>query len=212
VLKIAQYCSFQCAAHLKNTTIFSNIKIVFFPANCMSQLEPAYLGIIHVFKCHYREQVIQKTVAITDGGLLQDATHMKLDVLSAMHFNAEAWRFVTHIAIKNRFVRCGFSTDHASSNDGNEVKLSEDEEVDWHSLQPLGVKSEEYTCDSALEVCGVQNVDQVLDQHLTRPEEEPEEEEKVAEHKATILDALHGLETARNYISQFDTKHIIFIM
>jgi hypothetical protein len=30
----------------------------------------------------------------------------------------------------------------------------------------------------------------VLDQHLTRPEEEPEEEEQVAEHKATFLDAL----------------------
>jgi hypothetical protein len=91
-------------------------------------------------------------------------------------------------AIKNNFVKCDFSTDHASSNDDSAVKLSEDEEVDWHSLQPLGVQSEDYTtCDSALEFCGVQNVDQVLDQHFTRPEEEPEEEEEVVEHKA-----IHG--------------------
>jgi hypothetical protein len=42
------------------------------------------------------------------------------------------------------------------------------------------------TCDSTLEVCGTQSVDQVLDQQLTRPEEE----EEVAEHKATFLDVL----------------------
>jgi hypothetical protein len=63
------------------------------------------------------------------------------------------------------------------------VKLTEDEEDDWHSLKPLGVQSENYaTCDSAVEVCGVQNVDQVLDQYLTRTEEEPEEGEGVTEH------------------------------
>jgi hypothetical protein len=60
------------------------------------------LGIIHAFKCHYRKQVIEKTVAMTDGGLLQDATHMKVDVLSAMHFIVKAWRFLTHNEIKNR--------------------------------------------------------------------------------------------------------------
>jgi hypothetical protein len=36
----------------------------------------------------------------------------------------------------------------------------------------------------------------VLDQHLTRQEEE----EEVAEHKATSLDALKGLEAARKYV------------
>jgi hypothetical protein len=32
-----------------------------------------------------------RLVAMTDGGLGQDAAQMKLDVLSAMHFIAEAW-------------------------------------------------------------------------------------------------------------------------
>jgi hypothetical protein len=52
------------------------------------------------------------------------------------------------------------------------------------------------TCGSALEVCGIQSVDQVLDQHLTMPEEE----EEVAEHEATFLYALKGLEAARKSI------------
>jgi hypothetical protein len=93
------------------------------------------------------------------------------------------------------------------------VKLTEDEENDWHSLQPLGVKFDDYTtCDSALEDCGIQNVDdRMLDKHLTRPEKEPEEEEEVAEHKATFLDALEGLESVRKYMCQFDTENNILV-
>jgi hypothetical protein len=94
-------------------------------------------------------------------------------------------------------------------NDDTAVKLCEDEEDDWHSLQPLGVQFEDYTtCDSALEVCGVQSVDHMLDQHLTR-REEPEEEEEIAEHKATFLDALKA---ARKCRCQFDTENSIIVM
>jgi hypothetical protein len=92
-------------------------------------------------------------------------------------------------------VKCGFSNYYVSSNDDSAVKLSEDEKDDWHSLQPLGAQFKDYkTCDSALDLCGIQNVDQVLDQHLTTSEE-------VAEHKATFLDALNGLEAVRKYVS-----------
>jgi hypothetical protein len=53
------------------------------------------------------------------------------------------------------------------------VKLTENEEDGWQSLQPLGMQFEDYTtCDGALEVCGIQSVDQVLDQYFTRSEEE----------------------------------------
>jgi hypothetical protein len=71
---------------------------------------------------------LQKAVDSEDcrhyGGLLQDGTQMKLDVLSAMHFIAEASRLVTPTAIKNGFVKSGFSNDHISSNDDSAVKVS----------------------------------------------------------------------------------------
>jgi hypothetical protein len=134
---------------------------------------------------------------------------MKLDVMSTMHFIAEPWRLMTPTTIKNCFVKCRFSVDHVSSNNGSAVKLAEDEEDDCHSLQSLGVQSEGYTtCDSALKVCGIQSVDQVIDQHLTRPEEEGE----VSEQKATSLDALNELEAARKYMRQFDTSNNIILM
>jgi hypothetical protein len=79
-----------CAAHPKNTTLLSKVRVVFLPANCSSQLEPLDLGIIHAFKCcHYRKQLIRNTVAMIDGGLFQDAIQMKLHVLSLVLFIAE---------------------------------------------------------------------------------------------------------------------------
>jgi hypothetical protein len=94
----------QHAAHPKNTKFFSNIEVVFLPANCTGQLQPLDLGVIHAFKCHYTEQFIQKTVAMLDEGLLQEATQIKLDVLSAVHFIAQAWRLITPTTIKNWFL------------------------------------------------------------------------------------------------------------
>jgi hypothetical protein len=47
---------------------------------------------------------------------------------------------------------------------------------------------------------------------LTWPEEKPEETEEVAEHKATFLDALKGLEAARKHMCQFDTKNNITVI
>jgi hypothetical protein len=74
------------------------------------------------------------------------------------------------------------------------------------------VRSEDHpTWDSALKVCGAQGVDQVIDRHLTRPEE-PEEEEDVAEHETKFLDALKGLEAARKYICQFNTENNITVI
>jgi hypothetical protein len=75
------------------------------------------------------------------------------------------------------------------------VKLSEAEEDDWHSSPPpLGVQSEDYTtCNSALEVCGIQSSDQVLDQHLIMLAAK----EELAEHNATFLYVLKEMESSQ---------------
>jgi hypothetical protein len=121
---------------------------MFLQANYTAQPQPLDLGIIHAFKCHYREQMKQKTGAMIDGRLLQDAAQMKLYVLSAKHVITESWRLITPTAIKNCSVKCGCLINHVSSNGNSAVKLSEDEEDGWHSLQPLRVHSEDCpTCD-----------------------------------------------------------------
>jgi hypothetical protein len=100
-------------------------------------------------------------------------------------------------------VKCGFSTD-VSRNDDSAVKLTEDEKMSGTFYRLLECSYP--TCDSALEVCGVWSVDHLLDQYFTRPEEE------VVERKGTFLDTPKGLEAARKYICQFDTKNNIIVM
>jgi hypothetical protein len=68
---------------------------------------------------------------------------MKLDVLPAVHLIAEPWRLIISSTIKDSFVKCSFSIDHVSSNDDSEVKLTEVEEDDWHSLRPHGLHFED---------------------------------------------------------------------
>jgi hypothetical protein len=81
--------------------------------------------------------------------------------MSTMHFIAEAWQLI-NTTFKNRCVKCGFLTDHVSSSGDSAVKLTENEEDDWCSLQTLGVQSEDYiTYKSDQKVCDVQTVDQV---------------------------------------------------
>jgi hypothetical protein len=116
---------------------FINIKVLFLPANYTIQPQPLYLGIIHAFRCHFRKHLILRTAATADGGLLQDAAHMKLDALSAMHLTAEPSRLITPPPTKNCFVKCGFSTDCVSSNYDSAMKLREHKEDDWHSLSAV---------------------------------------------------------------------------
>jgi hypothetical protein len=65
---------------------------------------------------------------------------MKLDVLSAVHLKTKPLGLITPTTIKNSFVKCGFLTDHVSSNNDSAVKLTDDEVEDRHSLQPLEVQ------------------------------------------------------------------------
>jgi hypothetical protein len=84
-----------------------------------------------------------------DGGLFQDATQLKLNVLFALHFHLET----TPTAGKNCFVKCVFSIDHVSTIEDNAVKLTEDEGDDWYSLQGHGMQFEDCAmCGSALKV------------------------------------------------------------
>jgi ABC-type transport system involved in cytochrome bd biosynthesis fused ATPase/permease subunit len=60
------------------------------------------------------------------------------------------------------------------------------------------------TCGSAFKIYEIQSISQVIDQQLTRPEEE-----EVSELKRTFLDALKGLEAVRKYTCQFDSENSI---
>ena len=59
---------------------------------------------------------------------------------------------------------------------------------------------------STVKVCVVHAVDQVLDQQLTRPEDDMEEEKDDVRDKVTFLNSLEGLEGARKFMCQFGVE------
>jgi hypothetical protein len=61
------------------------------------------VGISHAFKCQYRKQLIQKAVAMINRELRGDASKMKINLLTTLHFIAEAWRQITPITIERCF-------------------------------------------------------------------------------------------------------------
>ena len=69
------------------------------------------MGISHAFKCQYRKKLIWKAVAMIDRELLGDASKMKIILLTALHFIAEAWKQITSITIESCFKKRDFSPD-----------------------------------------------------------------------------------------------------
>jgi hypothetical protein len=172
----------QCAAHPRGTTALKNIRVKFFPPNCTSHLQLLDMGIIHAFKFQYGKQLIWKAAAMIDGELLGDVSKMMINLLTALHFIAEAQRQISPTTIENCFKKCGFSSAGEYIDVSNDV-LNEQEKDDLCSLKPLCMEFDEYVSyDASVSVRKIQSVDQVMQDHLTCVDEEKQEEEVEKEH------------------------------
>ena len=65
---------------------YSNIKLVFFPVNCTSKLQPLDLGIIQNFKVHYRKLLLRHIITMTTDHDSATDIAKTLDVLQAIRW------------------------------------------------------------------------------------------------------------------------------
>ena len=92
---------------------FSNIKIVFLPANTTSKLQPLDLGIICHFKSHYRRLLLRYVITKIDSTSCASEVVKCIDVLTAIRWVALAWKEVKPSTIVKCFKHAGVLNAHA---------------------------------------------------------------------------------------------------
>ena len=70
---------------------FSNIKIIFLPANTTSMLQPLDLDIIKNFKVHYRTCLLQFVISKIETCTTVSEVTKSINILQAIRWVAQAW-------------------------------------------------------------------------------------------------------------------------
>jgi hypothetical protein len=87
----------------------------------------------------------------------------EVEYVLALHCLAEAEELLSRTILQSMVLQL--------NDDNHALKHSEDEENEWHNLEPLGLWLVDCTtCNSAVRVCGVDSVNHLLDHQLTRLE------------------------------------------
>jgi hypothetical protein len=120
-----------CAAHPKDTPFLRNVRVVRYPANCTSALQPIDLGIIHSFKAYYRKHLVQKPICLIES---RKEVKTKINVFEAMHSIMDAWQQITQQTIQNCFRKAGYMYQSNCNEMANDDGGDDDFGQDWEEL------------------------------------------------------------------------------
>lgn len=195
-----------CPAHPKSIENLKNIRLVFFPPNTTSKLQPMDQGVIKNLKCHYRRRILKKIInAIDNNQPVIESINLR-DCISEL---SKAWHDVNETTIKNCFSKAGFKNTPSASDCEEELPLSELKET-WGKLKEYGTicedaKLEEYLeIDNNMCIAELPNDDDILESVRNNNEvekvddEENEEVENECVLKPSHNDMINAFETIRH--------------
>ena len=88
---------------------YSNVKVIFFPPNTTSKLQPLDLGIIQNFKVHYRQFLLRYILASIETCTSASEIAGTITILNAMRWISKAWKEVKPETIYKCFKKAGIS-------------------------------------------------------------------------------------------------------
>jgi hypothetical protein len=200
-----------CAVHSPDTSSLRNVKVVFYPPNCTSIIQPLDFGVIKCFKQLYRKQLVQRAVCLMDAG---KGVQLKIDILRAIHFIVSAWQQVTQSIIQNCFVKCGHVKKNEEGSDVKEIDGSGEDvgtqDEDWVRLGAIttGVNFDAYvSVDQDLATCGVPCVEEMCGELRSGScveEVEGGDDEAEPEPVPSFTEALRAFESMRAFMYAHD--------
>ena len=151
-----------CSCH--HEVKLSNVKLLFFPQNTTSVLQPMDKGVIAYFKAYYRKGLVKKLISDFFDKRFSEATTLSL--LSCVLLAKLAWNDIKSETIKNCFKKSGFNRVNQNEQ-GQEHEEREEHETANDHLQTyalltnteVGTFSEFVNADNSLTISNQLNLE-----------------------------------------------------
>lgn len=186
-----------CTAH-NSVPSMTNVKVVFFPPNMTSVLQPMDQGVIKNFKHYYRRLVVQKFLA---GENIDTNGKVKIDLLQAARLCNNAWDQVKGSTIANCFRKAGFvhETDEEDRSEETVMdvdinEMRDEEETNFQDF--INMNEDVAVCG---EMTDVDIVNEVMKSGEVSSEEEQEDDQPVRPI-LTVSQAMDCVEDLRRYV------------
>ncbi|GBO16549.1 hypothetical protein AVEN_79726-1 [Araneus ventricosus] len=126
-----------CPAHSKDCgENLKNVKVIFFPNNCTSKLQPLDLGIIKNLKMHYWKRMLKEIISALEKN---ETVQENIDLRKAIAELYKVWKFdVTAKTIRNCFKKGGFSNQTDGIDSDDEYVILADLKEKWKTGEGNG--------------------------------------------------------------------------
>ena len=174
-------------SHPHSLKELSNIKVLFFPPNATSVLQPLDQGVIQNVKTLYKKRLLRHVLTRVDSSASLKDIQANVSVLDACQWISSALKEVKDSTVNKCFKRCGFKQDNITE---EEEEFDEEDdlplshlitEVGKHTEDPLTASEYEEIEDGAPVMDPVSDLDHILaDTAPVQDDEEPEDDQETA--------------------------------
>lgn len=204
-----------CSAHHVEDISLTNVRIIFFPPNCTSVIQPLDQGVIKSVKAAYRGRLIRKMLLN-----MERQRPTEINLFMALEMLAAAWTATSSSVIENCFRHAGFGRLASAASPAPEVNVHEGSAdlqpltEAWDALRSAGdsvpdiVELDDFLCaDADVIVHEEFSDDAIIDSVRPEPDTDDEDDgdgEREEKRKVNPRDVLDAFDVIRNFLGEND--------